>query len=68
MNSTIKFFHKNVYGNDYMYIADPVQARSVELISGKKVMTGPVMIGLEGLGFEFSEITEREAMEMKKGN
>lgn len=67
MNSTIKFYHKNVYGNDYMYIADPLQARAVEMISGKKVMTGPVWIGLEALGYEFVEITEKQAMEMKNG-
>ena len=52
----INYYRKQVYGNDYVYVADDEQAKSIAKITGSKTLKPIHVEGLSELGFEFDEV------------
>lgn len=57
----MKYYRKNVYGNELMYLADKNQKDAVEMISGRKSINPADMFALGMIGFTFEEVTESQA-------
>ena len=56
----IKFYRKNVYGNDYCYPAKRDQADALQILTNKKTLNGRDMEALKMLGFTLEEVMEKE--------
>lgn len=67
MQTTIKYYQKNVYGKDLMYLADPVYSDTLQIISGRRTITQRDMLALNMIGFEFVEVLESEAKSLREG-
>lgn len=65
MQNTMKFYKKNVYGNEVMYLVDRLQRESIQQISHRKTITREDQFNLSMLGFVFVEITETEALKLQ---
>ena len=52
----IEFYKRNNYGRSDRYPADQKIARSLHMITGKKVLDDCALQGLKELGFEFREV------------
>ena len=62
---TMKFYRKNVYGKDLMYLAERTQREAIEMICNRKSITERDMFALGMLGFTFEEVNENQAKETK---
>lgn len=56
----IKFYRKNVYGNDYCYPATKVQAEALQILTNKKTLNDRDLEALKLLGFTLEEVMEKE--------
>ena len=52
----IKYYIKNVYGNETLYVAEERDAKAIQKISGQKTLTPNVIKGLKELGFSFEQV------------
>lgn len=53
--NSIKYYTKNVWGNELIYVADPVQADLISYLTGKKTVTMQDLINIQeltGIGIE----------------
>lgn len=53
---TIRYFRKNVYGNDLYYPVDC--ALEIEALTGKKTLVARTFEALERMGVKFEEVLE----------
>lgn len=54
--NTIEFFRKNVYGNQYMYVADKTTASHIAVLTDALTLLPSAKKALEALGFTFVEV------------
>lgn len=52
----IKYYRKNVYGNELMYVADPAEALTLELLLSHKTILRTDIALFKSLGIEFEEV------------
>jgi hypothetical protein len=52
----IKYYTKNVYGRDVMYLAEPKMAEALTKLTKLKTMSKEHMVALTELGFTFEEV------------
>lgn len=57
----IKFYRKNVYGKELMYVADEKIAHHLSQLTGRKTVDSRDMHDLKELGFTFSEVLAPKA-------
>jgi hypothetical protein len=55
---TIKYFRRQIYGNQTWYPTEEKYAVAIMLLSGKRTITGKIKLGLEALGFDLEEVLE----------
>lgn len=46
---TIKYYSKNIYGNDLDYVFDPADAKAISMLTGRKTFTAQHRAAIEGL-------------------
>lgn len=53
---TIEYYHKDVYGNDLIYLVDSTASRCIHQLTGKKTLSQKDMNALSGLGINQVEV------------
>lgn len=57
----IKFYAREIYGNETLYAADHAQAEAIRMLTGQKTLTHSTIEGLKGLGHEFEQVANPKA-------
>ena len=58
MNKTIKYYTKNVYGNELRYILDKEISYNIQHLTGQNTISLYHIGALENLGFTFEQVLE----------
>ena len=56
MKSPIAYYIKSTYGNDRMYVSDPVIAQAIATLTGDKTLSFKAISALECLGHRFQQV------------
>lgn len=56
MPNIIKFYRKNVWGNELKYVADPITAATITSLTGQKTLSEQQIKSLTALGLSFEEV------------
>ena len=58
MQTPIKYYKREVYGNAYNYIIDPLKAKHVQNITQRKTITSSDMHNFTALGISFEQVIQ----------